>query len=133
MVRSLAAIDRCDVALILIDATEGVTEQDSKIAGYVDEKGKAAIIVVNKWDLVEKDTRTMEKFAEKIRQELKFMDLRAHPVPLRPDRAAGEPGHGPGALRSTGRPARGSPPACSTTYWPTPRPPCSPPPPPGGG
>ena len=62
IVRALAAIDRCDVALMLIDATQGVTEQDSKIAGYVDEKGKAAIIVINKWDAVEKDTKTMDKF-----------------------------------------------------------------------
>ena len=73
IVRSLAAIDRCDVALMLIDATQGVTEQDSKIAGYVDEQGKAAIIVVNKWDAVEKDTRTMDKFVSEIRENLKFM------------------------------------------------------------
>ena len=73
IVRALAAIDRCDVALLLIDATQGVTEQDSKIAGYVDEKGKAAIIVVNKWDAVEKDTRTMDKFVKEIRENLKFM------------------------------------------------------------
>ena len=73
IVRALAAIDRCDVALLLIDATQGVTEQDSKIAGYVDEQGKAAIIVVNKWDAVEKDTRTMDKFVREIRENLKFM------------------------------------------------------------
>ena len=73
IVRALAAIDRCDVALMLIDATQGVTEQDSKIAGYVDEKGKAAVIVVNKWDAVEKDTWTMEKFVKEIREALKFM------------------------------------------------------------
>ncbi|MBR1561258.1 MAG: ribosome biogenesis GTPase Der [Clostridia bacterium] len=73
IVRALAAIDRCDVALLLIDATQGITEQDSKIAGYVDEKGKAAIIVVNKWDAVEKDTKTMDKFVKDIREGLKFM------------------------------------------------------------
>ena len=73
IVRALAAIDRCDVALMLIDATQGVTEQDSKIAGYVDEQGKAAIIVVNKWDAVEKDTWTMDKFVKEIRENLKFM------------------------------------------------------------
>ena len=73
IVRALAAIDRCDVALMLIDATQGVTEQDSKIAGYVDEKGKAAIIVVNKWDAVEKDTKTMDNFVKEIRENLKFM------------------------------------------------------------
>ena len=73
IVRALAAIDRCDVALMLIDATQGVTEQDSKIAGYVDEQGKAAVIVVNKWDAVEKDTKTMDKFVREIRDNLKFM------------------------------------------------------------
>ena len=74
VVRSLAAIDRCDVALLLIDATQGVSEQDSKIAGYIDEQGKAAVIVVNKWDAVEKQTGTMEEFSRKIRESLKFMD-----------------------------------------------------------
>ena len=73
IVRALAAIDRCDVALMLIDATQGVTEQDSKIAGYVDEKGKAAVIVINKWDAVEKDTKTMDKFVSEVRENLKFM------------------------------------------------------------
>ena len=73
IVRALAAIDRCDVALLLIDATQGVTEQDSKIAGYVDEQGKAAVIVVNKWDAVEKDTKTMDKFVRDVRENLKFM------------------------------------------------------------
>ncbi len=73
IVRALAAIDRCDVALLLVDATQGVTEQDSKIAGYVDEKGKAAVIVINKWDAVEKDTGTMDKFVREVRENLKFM------------------------------------------------------------
>ena len=73
IVRALAAIDRCDVALLLIDATQGVTEQDSKIAGYVDEQGKAAIIVINKWDAVEKDTDTMNRFVKEVRENLKFM------------------------------------------------------------
>ena len=73
IVRALAAIDRCDVALLLIDATQGVTEQDSKIAGYVDEQGKAAVIVINKWDAVEKDTKTMDKFVREVRENLKFM------------------------------------------------------------
>lgn len=74
IVRSLAAIDRCDVALLLIDAAQGVTEQDSKIAGYIDEQGKAAVIVVNKWDAVEKETGTMEEYVKKVREGLKFMD-----------------------------------------------------------
>ena len=73
IVRSLAAIDRCDVALLLIDAQQGVTEQDSKIAGYIDEQGKAAVIVVNKWDAIEKETGTMEEQVKKIREGLKFM------------------------------------------------------------
>ena len=73
IVRALAAIDRCDVALMVIDATQGVTEQDSKIAGYIDEQGKAAIIVINKWDAIEKDAGTMNEFVRKVREELKFM------------------------------------------------------------
>ncbi len=73
VVRSLTAIERADVALILIDAQEGVTEQDTKIAGYVNEQGKASIIVVNKWDLIEKDDKTMEKFKKDIRNNLPFM------------------------------------------------------------
>ena len=74
VVRSLAAIDRCDVARLLSDATQGGSEKDSKIAGYIDEQGKADIIVVNKWDAVEKDTGTMDEFSKKIRENLKFMD-----------------------------------------------------------
>ena len=74
VVRSLAAIDRCDVAMLLIDATQGVTEQDSKIAGYIDEQGKAAVIIVNKWDAVEKETGTMEKYTKEVREQLKFMN-----------------------------------------------------------
>ena len=74
VVRSFAAIDRCDVALLLIDAKEGVSEQDTKIAGYIDEAGKPAIIIVNKWDAVEKDTGTFEKFKKEVREKLKFME-----------------------------------------------------------
>ena len=73
VVRAFAAIDRCNVALLVIDATQGVTEQDSKIAGYIDEQGKAAIIVVNKWDAVDKDTGTMNKYVKEVREALKFM------------------------------------------------------------
>ena len=73
VVRSLAAIDRSDVAVLVIDAKEGVSEQDSKIAGYIDEKGKAAIIVINKWDVIEKDTGTLEKYTKEVREKLKFM------------------------------------------------------------
>ena len=72
--RSVSAIDRADVCLILIDANEGVTEQDTKIAGLVHEAGKAAIIVVNKWDAVEnKETNTMRDMEAKVRQGLSYM------------------------------------------------------------
>ena len=73
VVRALAAIDRCDVAILLIDAVEGVTEQDAKIAGYIDEVGKAAILCVNKWDAMEKETGTLEKYVKDVREGLKFM------------------------------------------------------------
>lgn len=73
VIRSLKAIERCDVALIMLDATEGVIEQDKRIAGYVHEQAKANIIVVNKWDLIEKDGQTMKKFDEDMRRDLKFL------------------------------------------------------------
>ncbi len=71
--RSVSAIDRADVCLILIDANEGVTEQDTKIAGLAHEAGKASIIVVNKWDMVEKETGTMDKMTNEIRRDLSYM------------------------------------------------------------
>lgn len=71
--RALGAVDRADVCLILIDATEGVTEQDTKIAGYVHDQGKASIVVVNKWDLVEKETNTMKNFSNRVKEGLNFM------------------------------------------------------------
>ena len=71
--RSISAIDRADVCLILIDANEGVTEQDTKIAGMAHEAGKACVIVINKWDLVEKDTNTMDKMTDEIRRDLSYM------------------------------------------------------------
>jgi GTP-binding protein len=74
VVRALAAIDRSDVVLLLIDASDGVTEQDTKIAGYIDEQGKPAIVVVNKWDAVAKETGTLESSTRQIREQLKFMD-----------------------------------------------------------
>ena len=73
VLRSLAAIDRGDVALRLIDAQTGVTEQDTKIAGLILNAGKAVIVVVNKWDAIEKDTNTMEQMRKKILGDLKFM------------------------------------------------------------
>ncbi len=74
VIRSLRAVDRSDVVLMVFDAVEGVTEQDKRIAGYAHEAGKASVLVVNKWDLVEKDDRTVYRYTEKIRRELAFMD-----------------------------------------------------------
>lgn len=74
VLRSIAAIGRCDVALMLIDAQDGVTEQDTKIAGMIHDEGKAVIVVVNKWDAIEKDTGTLEKFRKQVLEDLKFMD-----------------------------------------------------------
>ena len=73
VVRAVAAIERCDVALLVIDATEGVTEQDKKIAGIAHEAGKGIIVVVNKWDLVTKETNTMRDYERKVKGELVFM------------------------------------------------------------
>ncbi len=73
VVRSYMAVDRADVVLIMIDANEGVTEQDTKIAGFAHERGKASVIVVNKWDVVEKDDKTMNKIKEKVVEDLKYM------------------------------------------------------------
>ena len=74
VLRSIAAIRRCDVALLLIDAQDGVTEQDTKIAGLIREEGKSAIVVVNKWDAIEKETGTLEAFKKQVLEDLKFMD-----------------------------------------------------------
>ena len=73
VIRALRSVDRADVVLIILDATEGVIDQDQRIAGYVQEQGKANIIVVNKWDLIEKTGSTMNKFDKDIREELKFL------------------------------------------------------------
>ncbi|KJS14109.1 MAG: GTP-binding protein Der [Peptococcaceae bacterium BRH_c8a] len=73
VIRSLRAIDRGDVALMMIDAVERLTEQDKKIAGYVHEKGKGIILIVNKWDLVEKDDKTSNRYVEDLREGLGFM------------------------------------------------------------
>ena len=74
VLRSIAAIRRCDVALLLIDAQDGVTEQDTKIAGLIQDEGKAAIVVVNKWDAIEKETGTLEHYRKEVLEALKFMD-----------------------------------------------------------
>ena len=73
VLRSYMAVDRADVAVIVIDATVGFTEQDSKVAGYAHEKGKACIIAINKWDAVEKDTNTMNEFTQKLKNDFSFM------------------------------------------------------------
>jgi len=73
VLRAEMAIDRADVCLIMLDARDGVTEQDTKIAGLAHEKGKASIILVNKWDLIEKDDKTMDRMRERIRHDLAYM------------------------------------------------------------
>jgi GTP-binding protein len=78
VLRSLRAIERSDVALLLIDATTGITAQDTHIAGLILDAWKSVVVLINKWDLVEKDTHTMDQFTHQIRRELNFMDY----VPL---------------------------------------------------
>ena len=73
VLRAVAAIERCDVCLLMIDAQEGITEQDKKIAGIAHEAGKGIVVVVNKWDLLEKDNHTMNDFKKEIARELTFM------------------------------------------------------------
>ena len=73
VLRATMAIERSDVCLILIDANEGVTEQDTKVAGLAHEAGKACIIVVNKWDAIEKDDKTMDRMREEVRRDLSYM------------------------------------------------------------
>jgi GTPase len=74
MIRSLAAIERADVCIILIDAATGITEQDTRVAGYAHNSGKAAILAVNKWDLVTKETGTLELYDKQVREAFSFMD-----------------------------------------------------------
>ena len=74
VLRAFEAVRRADVCLLVVDSTEGLTEQDTKIIGYVHEQGKPSLIVMNKWDLIEKDTNTIYKFEEKLKEDLKFMD-----------------------------------------------------------
>lgn len=72
--RAYDAVRRADVCLLVVDSAEGLTEQDTRIIGYVHEQGKPSLIVMNKWDLIEKDSNTINKFEEKLREDLKFMD-----------------------------------------------------------
>ena len=73
VLRAYMAVDRADVCVIMLDAAEGFTEQDSKVAGYAHEQGKACVVAVNKWDLVEKDDKTMDRMREDIRRDLSYM------------------------------------------------------------
>ena len=73
VLRAFMAVDRAQVAVIVIDATTGFTEQDSKVAGYAHQQGKGCIVVVNKWDLVEKDDKTMQEFQKKLENDFSFM------------------------------------------------------------
>ncbi len=73
VLRSLTAIRRCDVAVLMLDAQEGVTEQDARIAGLIRDEGKAVVVAVNKWDLPEKETGTLEKYRREVLEDLKFM------------------------------------------------------------
>lgn len=73
VIRAYAAVDRSDVCVIMIDGSEGIAEQDTKIAGYADEKGKACIFVINKWDIVKKNDKTMNEFRRRIREVFAFM------------------------------------------------------------
>ncbi len=73
VIRSFTGIQRSDVCLIMIDAEQGITEQDTKIAGYAHDEGKASVIIVNKWDVIEKETKTMDRYRNKIREDLSFL------------------------------------------------------------
>ena len=73
IIRAVAAVERCDVAILVIDANEGITDQDTKIAGIAHDRGKAAIVAVNKWDDIEKDEKTMNKYLKDIGNELAYM------------------------------------------------------------
>jgi GTP-binding protein len=73
VLRAYMAVDRADVCVIMIDATTGFTEQDSKVAGYAHEQGKACIVAVNKWDAIEKTDKTMQEFRTKLEQDFSFM------------------------------------------------------------
>ena len=73
VIRTVTAVERADVVVVVIDASEGVTEQDAKIAGIAHDRGKGIIVAVNKWDAIEKNDKTIYKHTEKIRQILSFM------------------------------------------------------------
>ncbi len=72
--RSFKAIRRADVVLLVIDAVDGVTEQDQKLAGRIADEGRACVVVVNKWDAIEKDERTLAEYTRRLRSELQFLE-----------------------------------------------------------
>ncbi len=74
VIRSFDAIRRADVVVLVVDSVDGLTEQDVRIAGFIHEEGKPSVILMNKWDLIEKDTYSMNKFNERLSEDLKFMD-----------------------------------------------------------
>ena len=74
VIRAFEAIRRADVVILVVDAKEGLSEQDVRIAGFIHEEGKPSVVLMNKWDLIEKDDKTMNKFNEKLAEDLKFMD-----------------------------------------------------------
>jgi GTP-binding protein len=73
IVEALRSIDRCDVAILVLDSHEGVTDQDAHIGGFIHEKGKGCILLMNKWDLIEKDPKTMDEFQEQVFEKLKYL------------------------------------------------------------
>jgi GTP-binding protein len=75
IVEALKSIERCDLGILILDAVQGVTEQDARIGGYLYENGKGTLIVVNKWDLIKKNTTTLKKYTEEIRYHLRFLDF----------------------------------------------------------
>ena len=74
VMRAMRAIDRSDIVLMVLNAEEGIREQDKRVAGYAHEAGRGVIIVVNKWDLVKKETNTMRDFEQEIREEFRYLD-----------------------------------------------------------
>ena len=98
VLRAFKAIERADVALLMIDAVEGITSQDAHIAGYILDEWKSCVVLVNKWDALEKDNYTMENFTKNVRRDLNFMDY----VPISQDRATCGPGHADGTAGSGG-------------------------------
>ena len=126
VLRATMAIERSDVCLIMIDAQDGVTEQDTKVAGLAHEAGKACIIVVNKWDLVEKDDKTMDRMREDIRRDLSYMTYA--PIVFISALTGQRVTRLFELITTSGSsPPCGSPPGCSTPFWRTHRPVSSPP------